>query len=72
LTIKSAQHTKNSSQSSVYSSQPKTSIKALAADYRPLTVDCPSRRFTFQSPPGSNPERRAAACLQPPGLGTEN
>jgi len=45
LTIKSAQHTKNTSQFPVHSQRP--TKRAFAADYRLSTIDCPSRRFAF-------------------------
>jgi hypothetical protein len=57
LTIKSAQHTKNSPQFSVCSSQQETLSDDFAVHYRLLTVHCPSRRSPFASPPGSTPSR---------------
>ena len=62
LTIKSAQHTKNSPQFSVYSSQSRPAQSAPSVDYQLSTVDC----FFADSPfyPRSDPTR--AECSRQP------
>jgi len=68
LTIKSAQHTKNSPQFSVYSSLSRPMQLAPSVDYQLSTA---SSQIRLSIPARIQPERSAAASLQPPVLSSQ-